>query len=273
MKRTDRTTRHIVAAAAMLFTAQHCLAEGEASSSEAELAKKLSNPVANLISVPIKLDWDDGIGQAGASRAAYLVQPVVPISLNEQWNVISRTIVPVYVNAQSPVPGGESQHGLGDVNQSFFFSPKNPTESGWIWGAGPAVLLPTGSDSLGSHKLGLGPTAVVLKQTAGWTFGMLANQIWSVAGEGSAPNVSALFIQPFLSYTTKGSTTFGLNTESTYNWKTSQWTVPVNLTVAQLIVFRDQPISFTAGLRSYVEKPDGGPTWGLRFVTTFLFPK
>lgn len=138
--------------------------------------------------------------------------------------------------------------------------------------AGPVFLYPSGTDGLSAHKWGAGPAAVLLKQEHGWTYGVLANHLWSVSG-GGGQDISATFIQPFLSYTTKTFTTLGLNTESTYDWKPKQWTVPINITVAQLLKIGGLPIQFTVGGRVYADKPDGGPDWGLRFVVTFLFPK
>ena len=239
----------------------------------AELAKKLQNPIAALISVPMQYNWDTGIGSADADRSTLNVQPVIPFELNPEWNIISRTIVPL-IDADAPVAGGDDHSGVGDVVQSLFFSPKAPTAGGWIWGVGPVFLLPTASDSaLGTEKWGAGPTAVVLKQEHGWTYGALANHIWSVAGDDARADVNATFLQPFLSYTTKTYTTFSLNTESTYDWDAEQWTVPVNVMASQLVKFGKQPVSFGLGYRDYVEAPTGGPDWGLRFVVTLLFPK
>jgi hypothetical protein len=239
----------------------------------AELAKQLSNPIADLISVPIKLDWDTDIGEANADRYTYVVQPVIPIELNDTWNVISRTITPVYIDAQSPVKGGNDDTGMGDILQSFFFSPKAPSADGWIWGVGPALSLPTGDDGLTSDKFSVGPTAVALKQEDGWTYGALTNQLWSISGDKDAENVSSFYLQPFLSYTTKQATSYTINTESTYNWKTNDWTVPINLMVSQLVRFGKQPVQFLFGYRNYVESPDDTFDWGLRFQVTFLFPK
>jgi hypothetical protein len=141
-------------------------------------------------------------------------------------------------------------------------------------GVGPVFLYPSATDSaLGAEKFGLGPTAVVLKQQSGWTYGMLVNHIFSVAGNGSRDNVSATFMQPFVSYTTKTFTTFGFNTETTYDWEHKQGTVPLNWTVQQLLKIGTQPIAFQLGVRYYAEKPEGGPDWGLRFAMTLLFPK
>lgn len=206
----------------------------------AELAKKLQNPVASLISVPMQSNWDFGIGSANAMRYTLNVQPVIPFSLNEEWNLITRTIIPV-IHAESPVAGGDSAGGLGDIVQSFFFSPKEPV-GGWILAAGPVALWPTATDgALGAGKWGAGPTVLALRQEHGWTYGLLANHLWSYAGWGDQ-QVNASFLQPFVSFTTKKQTTFGINTESTYDWQNSQWTVPINLTVSQLLKLGGQPM-------------------------------
>lgn len=239
----------------------------------AELAKKLSNPVASLISVPMQANWDFGIGPNDASRFTLNVQPVIPISLSEDTNLIIRTIVPI-IDAESPAPGVDDAFGLGDTVQSFFFSPKEPTSGGWVLGAGPVLLWPSATDDLlGSGKWGAGPTALALRQTKGWTYGVLANHLWSYAGDGDRAEVNATFIQPFVSFTTKTHTTLAFNTESTYDWTREQWTVPLNLTVAQLFKVGGKPMQFTIGGRYYVETPEGGPEWGMRAVLTFLFPK
>jgi hypothetical protein len=180
-----------------------CLNAQLASADEAqELAKKLSNPIASLISVPIQYNFDQGIGPADDGRKHFVnVQPVIPFSLNSDWNLISRTIVPI-VGQEDIFPGAGSQYGLGDTVQSLFFSPKLPS-NGIIWGVGPVILLPTGTDRLlSAEKWGAGPTAVALTQQNGWTFGVLANHIWSFAGDDARSDVNATFLQPFISYTT-----------------------------------------------------------------------
>lgn len=237
----------------------------------ADLAKKLQNPVASLISLPIQNNWDFGIGPADATRYTANIQPVIPFCLSEDWNLITRTIMPV-IYAESPVPGGDDKSGLGDVLQSFFLSPKEPL-GGWIMGAGPALLYPTATDAaLGFAQWCAGPSVVALRQEHGFTYGALVNHLWSYAGWGNN-DVSATFVQPFLSYTTKSSTTFGVNTEASYDWEHSQWSVPLNASVSQLVKLGKQPVQFQVGARYYAEGPSGGPDWGLRFGMTFLFPK
>ena len=249
---------------------------GEASShshDSANLAKKLANPIADLISVPLQFNYDEGFGPKDAYKLTLNVQPVIPISLNDDWNVIVRTILPVAYQ-DSPADGVSSEFGLGDTTQSFFFSPKAPTKGGWIWGIGPAFLWPTATDDiLGSGKWGVGPTAVVLKQEHGWTYGMLANHIWSYAGDDDRGEVNATFLQPFLTYTFPTATTFGINTESTYDWADNEWTIPINVFASQIVKIGKLPVQFTIGPRYYAASPDGGPEWGARFVMTFLFPE
>lgn len=245
-----------------------------ASAQDADLAQKLSNPVASLISVPFQFNYDSGYGPLDGHKSVLNIQPVIPISINEDWNVISRTIIPVI--SQDDVAGDSgNQFGLGDVLQSFFFSPKEPTAGGLIWGAGPAFLLPTATEPLlGSEKLGLGPTVVLLKQSDGFTYGALANHIWSVAGDSDRDDISSTFLQPFISYTTKEAWTFSLNTESSYDWKNDEWAVPINFSVAKLAKIGDQPVSFQVGARYWATAPDNGPDgWGIRAGVTLLFPK
>jgi hypothetical protein len=241
----------------------------------AELAKKLANPIASLISVPVQYNYDEyGGSNDGAEVHALNIQPVIPVSISEDWNLITRTIVPLVDKQDFPI-SAMNESGLGDIIASQFFSPKAPTAGGWIWGAGPVELLPTASDdALGGDKWGLGPTAVALKQTGPWTVGFLANHIWSVAGDDDRDDISATFLQPFLSYVTKTKTTIGVNTEATYDWENEQWSVPVIAQVAQLFKIGPQIMQLAVGAKYWAESADNGPEdWGFRVQLTFLFPK
>lgn len=240
-----------------------------------ELAKKLANPVASLISVPFQLNYDTDIGPFDdGDRLTLNIQPVLPISLNRDWNLISRTIVPV-IDQSDIFPGAGSESGLGDTLQSVFFSPKAPTANGWIWGAGPVLLIPTASDEqLGTEKWGIGPTAVALKQQGPWTYGALANHIVSVAGEGDRADINSTFLQPFLSYTTPDAWTYSTNLEATRDWENDEWNIPLNLQAAKVARIGKQLVQLQAGVRFYLDSTDNGPEGvGLRLSFTLLFPK
>jgi hypothetical protein len=239
-----------------------------------ELAKQLSNPVSSLMSVPLQLNYDDGYGaQGNGDRVLLNVQPVIPFSMSDDWNLISRTIVPL-VSQHDVVPDTGDQSGLGDVTQSLFFSPKTPTSSGWVLGFGPAILLPSATDDLlGAGKWGVGPTVIALKQTStGWTYGALFNHIWSVAGSDNRADVSSTFLQPFVAKGLGMGRTVTINFESAYDWESEQWNVPLNLSYSKVTRVGDQLVSYAFGVRHYLETPDGGPEWGLRFVLTLLYP-
>jgi len=236
-----------------------------------EIAKQLSNPVASLISVPFQENLDFGLGPHGEGVKSTLnIQPVLPVALSPNLNVIIRTILPV-INQTAYQGPGSGAFGLGDTTQSFFFAPKS---SGIIWAVGPAFLYPTATDhDTGGDKWGAGPTALVLKQAGKNTIGFLANHIWSVAGNEQRPDISTTFIQPFYSHTTLGATTYGINAEASYDWKHDSWVVPINVTVQQLTKMGNQRVQFGLGGRYYLESPSGGPDWGLRLIFTLLFPK
>ena len=234
--------------------------------------EELANPVASLISVPLQYNYDGNYGpDDDGSKSLLNIQPVWPFSLGEKWNLITRTIVPIV--AQHEIRPGTDESGVGDILQSFFFSPKAPV-GGWILAIGPAILYPSASDDvLGGEKWGAGPTALALKQTQGWTYGLLTNHVVSFAGEDDRADISSTFLQPFLTYVTKTRTTLALNTESTYDWENEQWSVPREL----------DDLAAPQGRQEAGEHRGGGPLLGggggtdrrdgFRATFTALFPK
>src|SRR5579862_131779 len=246
-------------------------AGGSSDDQMSDIAKKLQNPVANLISVPFQNNFDFGDGPNNTGFQYQLkFQPVIPITLCTNWNLITRTIVP-YVYQHDRI-GTSVQSGLQDTTLSLFLSPKN--SGALTWGIGPDLYFPTATENaLGADKWGAGPTVVALVQKHGWTYGALVDQIWSYAGDENRSRLSFVFMQPFLTYTTKKHTTFGVNSESTYDWVADQWTVPLNGFVQQLVKIGKLPVQFQFGGRYYSNKPDQGPNWGLRFTITLVLPK
>jgi len=259
----------------LLLLSANTLAEDSATLDSAKYAKQLANPVSALISVPFQVNLDDGIGPDDkGSRASVTALPVVPVSINAEWNLISRTIVPL-IDQQDIARGSGRQTGLGDTVQSLFISPVDPSENGWIWGAGPVFLLPTATDDLlGGEKWGAGPTFVGLKQEGPWTYGVLVNHIWSFAGSSDRDDVSSTFMQPFAGYTTADGWSFDLQTETTYDWESEQWNVPLLFLVSKVTKVGDQLVQFQAGPRYYIENFDNGAEgFGFRLAMTLLFPR
>jgi hypothetical protein len=238
---------------------------------DAALAQALNNPLANLISVPFQNNFDYGGGRGSAFRYTLNVQPVIPFALNENWNLITRTILP-FQHVERVFP--EHENGFGDVVQSFFLSPSRPV-NGITWGVGPVLLYPTATNGMiGARQWGAGPTGVVLKQSGPWLFGTLANHLWSMGGvtDGRA-RVNATFLQPFVTYTFPSQTTLFLNTEALYDWTSENWLVPINAGVNQLVRIGGQAVQLGAGIRYFAESPAGGPDWGFRLNLTFVFPR
>jgi hypothetical protein len=250
-------------------------ANAAAAQSTDQLARQLANPIAALTSVPLQLNYEREGGRAGdADRTRLNIQPVIPVDLREDWNLISRTILPV-VSQEAFAPGAGSARGIGDVTQSVFFSPEAPTKRGWIWGVGPAALLPTASEAaLGADRLALGPTAVVLRQTGGgWTYGGLFNHLVSVDDDAHARDVRNTLAQVFASKRIGPGRTVSASVESTYDWEGKEWAVPINVAVSQVVPLGGRLVSFQAGIGRYVDGPDVAPDWGLRLTTTLMFPK
>ncbi|WP_233270429.1 transporter [Chachezhania sediminis] len=258
--------RNLAAVVTLAAAATQVSAEQSAS----DLAKQLSNPVASLISVPLQFNYDQNIGPNDKGhRTSVNIQPVMPVTLNADWNLIMRTVLPVI--SQDDVIPGRSQLGFGDTLQTFFISPSRP---GLIWGLGPAFLLPTGNDDLGLNQFGAGIEGVVLKQAGPWTVGALGYYLWDVGGGSNATDIQQAYAQPFVSYTTAGGWTYTLNSETTYDVLTNQTSMPFNAVATKVTKLGKQPISIGGGVRYYAESTPNGPEgWGARLILTFLFPK
>jgi len=240
--------------------------------SQEELAKKLANPIASLISLPFQQNFDINYKPDGGFKYTLNVQPVIPFALSKKWNLISRTILPI-ASQNNVTALGSMQSGLGDILQSFFFSPAQP-KGGVTWGAGPVFLLPTATNaSLGGGKWGIGPTIVVLKQSGPWTVGLLANHIWSIAGDAERPYFSLTFFQPFVSRAYKGGFSWTVNTENSQNWTADAFSGSLNVSVAQVVPVFGQLVQVSLGPKiSYGNAPVRSH-WGFRVNITLLFPK
>ncbi len=275
MRRLCKSTSLTVAMILGLTSLVAAQEKDKAAEAEA-FAKQLSNPVADLVSLPLQFNWENGVGPQDELRFLVNFQPVVPFALNEKWNLIGRFILPVL--SQPPLAsGGETHFGTSDIVLSGFFSPAK--SSGAIWGIGPVFGLPTTTDPfLGSGTWQIGPTGVILKQSGPWTFGGLVNHLWSFAdtGDTDRADVSRTFLQPFVAYTTKKGVTVTVNSESTADWEAAEgeeWTVPINFLASKITKLGPFPFSIGGGAGVFIEQPTGGPEWKLRTVFTLILPK
>ena len=241
------------------------------STDSAEIAQKLTNPLAAMISVPVQNWFDFNLGpRKDGFRYTMEAQPVYPMQISKDWNLLSRTTIPLVY--QQNVYGRTTQVGLSDATESIFLSPVHPKSI--IWGAGPIFLAPTGTDGLlSTRKFAIGPTAVALKHKGHTNVGLLASHVWSVAGSDSHPGVSETFAQPFVAYTTAKAWTFASTSYDTYNWTAGRWTVIVNpIRVSRLMKLGEQRLSVGGALRCTVTSPQYQPKGcGLEFTVTPVY--
>ncbi|MHC5139497.1 MAG: neuromedin U [Planctomycetota bacterium] len=236
------------------------------------LAKATQNPIADMISLPFQ--WNVGFetGPEGHTSSVLNIQPVIPLSLNNDWNLITRTIVPI-VN-QPPVGGLDRQEWeLGNTQFSGFFSPKDSGE--WIWGFGPIFEFPTHTnDVLASDNYSVGPTFVALKMDGPWVYGGLINQLWSFYGDD--PEVNKMLIQPFINYNLDDGWYLSSGPIITADWKaknSDQWTIPVGGGIGKIVKIGKLPLNISTQVFYNVETPENGSDWSARFQLQFLFPK
>ncbi len=239
----------------------------------AAIAKKLANPIGALISLPFQNNMDIGIGDYNGSRNTLNIQPIVPFSLNAKYSLITRYILPVIT--QHDITGETThQSGLADALVSGWIS-NAVVKNGFVWGVGAAFLIPTAtSDYLGAKKFGVGPTVIVLQQKNGWTYGALANQIWSVAGDADRSDVNQMYLQPFLTYNWKSGSGLTVNSETTLNWEANTTTSYINIMAGGLTKFGKQLVQLQIGPRIQVAAPEGAKSpFGVRAAAIFVFPR
>ena len=267
--------RHVACFLAVVMAASHA-ALARAEMSAEELAKLAQNPVGNLISVPFQDNVNLNVGPEKQTQNILNIQPVIPISISDDWNIITRTILPVISQpALGPDEGRTS--GIGDLQFTAFLSPAKP--GAWIWGAGPIIQAPTNSKStLGNDNWGIGPSFVVLHLEKGdpWVYGVLLNNVWSTTSNKQGGGYSNGLIQPFLNYNFEGGLYLTSSPIATVNWKaqgSQQWTVPIGGGVGKIFHIGKLPVNTQISAYYNVAKPDFGPNWQIRAQVQLMFPK
>lgn len=237
-----------------------------------DLESKIQNPIANLISLPFQNNTDFGIGPDNRTRNTLNIQPVIPLNLNENLNLITRTILPII---SQPVGSNDSEFGLGDVSLSLFLTPAKPGKL--IYGGGVALGFPTATDSyLGSGKWAAGPSVVLLVQPKGWTIGTIIQNTWSFAGADDRGDVNFFYSQIFAVKNLEKGWYVNSAPIITANWEAEsgeQWTVPLGAGFGKLFRLGKLPINAQAGYYVNIEKPQYGPDSQLRAQVTLLFPQ
>jgi len=263
-------------AAAALLLAVALAAPAQAAMSEEELAKLAQNPVGNLISVPFQNNSNLNFGPEEKTQNILNIQPVIPVSVNEDWNVITRTILPV-ISQPRLGPNVGSQNGIGDTTFTAFLSPAQP--KGLIWGVGPVFQLPTHNNSeLGNNNWGGGASFVVLKLEKGnpWVYGVLVNNVWSLTDDKSGGSYNNGLMQPFVNYNFKSGLYLTTSPIITANWKARSedtWTVPVGAGIGRIFHLGRLPVNSQIGGYYNVEKPEFGADWQVRAQVQLMFPK
>lgn len=249
--------------------------DGAGTDGSTALARAAQNPVAAMISVPFQNNTNFRVGPFGQTQNVLNIQPVIPVSLTPEWNLITRTVIPL-VSQPSAQAGGDTTFGLGPIQMTGFLSPARP--GAVIWGLGAVVQAPTVTDTaLGSNIWGGGPSAVALTVQGPWVIGALANNIWSFGGDDPRRRYNTLTLQPFVNYNFPESpgTYLSFSPVITANWEArsgQQWTVPLGLAVGQIFRVGGQALNGQVGAYYNVVRPDGGPEWQLRFQLALLFP-
>jgi len=241
-----------------------------------ELAKLAQNPVGNLISVPFQNNTNLNYGPEEKTQNILNIQPVIPVSINEDWNVITRTILPV-ISQPELAPNVSSQQGIGDTVFTAFLSPANPGH--WIWGVGPVLQLPTHNNSeLGNGNWGAGPSIVLLHLEKGspWVYGVLMNNVWALSKDRQGGKYNNGLMQPFINYNFKSGLYLTSSPILTVDWQASnedQWTVPIGGGVGKIFHFGKLPVNSSIAAYYNVEKPEFGADWQIRAQVQLMFPK
>jgi hypothetical protein len=246
---------------------------GEAlADAESDLSKQTQNPVANLTSIPFQFNFYSGGGLGTQTFSNVNLQPVMPLSVSDKWNVIARTIIPFL---SIPGSSGDRAYGIGDIQEQIFFT---PAKSGsLIWGIGPMLSIPTATnEAVATGQTALGPTAVALKMSGHWVYGALANNIWRIAGYDQGDGINQFLIQPFINYNFGRGWALSTAPAITANWNApedEQWTVPIGMGISKVDRIGSRPVSLALQYYHLAERPADGADTMWRLLISFLYPK
>ena len=253
-----------------------CVGASADADDTAEIAKQAQNPIASVISVPFQNSTTFDVGENSSVQDSLLIEPVVPFKLTSDWNLITRTIIPV-IEQPTLAPGLGNVTGLGDVQPSLYLSPSKPSFGGLIWGIGPSFSFATASDrSLGAGKNSAGLSTALLTIQGPWLVGVLMTDVASIAGQEDRKNVHQFLMQPFVDYNISHGWYLASSPIITANWKATpgnKWTVPIGGGGGRIFHIGRQAVNtYIQAFDNVVQTHEGG-TWTLRLQVQLLFPK
>lgn len=239
------------------------------------LAKAAQNPIANMISLPFQSNTTLNAGPERQTQNVLNIQPVIPVTLSEEWNLITRTIVPV-ISQPGFAPGQDRVNGIGDIQVELFAALAKPGKL--IWGFGPVLQLPTNSnDVLGTKSWGIGPAVVLLTTEGHWLYGVVANNVWSFAGPQNAAEINQMLVQPFINYNFAKGWYATTSPDITANWEAdsrNRWTVPLGGGLGKIFKIGSQALNGQLQAFYNVVSPDDvGGDWTIRVQLQLLFPR
>lgn len=245
--------------------------KAEMEAKAAALAKQTQNPVADLVTIPIQFNWNTGGGLGDQTLQVINIQPVLPLALDDDWLLVSRTIVPL-VNV--PLPSGDRSTGIGDIQEQMYLTSTKPGKV--IWGFGPIFSFPTATnDVLTTGQFALGADFVVLTMPGKWVIGAIANQLWRIGGSDNTTAINAFFVQPFINYNFHRGWSISTAPSITADWSApsgQEWTVPLGIGVSKVDRIGKQPVNLSLQYYHNVVRPDNGPADVVRMVFALLYP-
>jgi hypothetical protein len=256
----------------VVLTAQQEPTKAEMDAKAEALAKAAQNPVANMNTIPVQFNWTTGAALGDETQSVINVQPVLPLPIDDDWNLISRTVIPF---VSLPDGGTDRITGIADIQEQIYLTPAKP--KGVIWGFGPILSLPTATnDAVNTGQFALGPTFVALKIGKKWVYGALVNQLWRVAGGDPDQAINAFFLQPFINYNLKHGWALSTAPAITANWDAGSgqvWTVPVGMGVSKITMVGKQPLNIAMQYYGNVVRPDNAGSSLIRMQFTLMYPK
>lgn len=279
----------LVAAAAGVSASAEPSAPPKAAAGEPSLTdinKQLTNPVSDLWSITLqqnnyRVDVGPGIGERWNSNLNF--QPVLPVALTDEWNLITRPVITLVNSVPHPDPGSiplddDRTTNFGDIVVLELVSPSAKLVGGWLLGAGPTFIFPSaGSRWTGQGKWQAGPSAIAGYLSEKWIAGLFVQQWFSFAGNDHRSGVSQMNLQPFASYFLPDGWSIGYSGNVLANWKEDGddvWTVPVGVAVAKVLKLGKLPVRVSLGGQFMPIRPDVfGQKWNLQVVVAPVLPK